>query len=225
MKMVVFLFVTLTLTACARPGDHPISSNCVWIEDENRSLNLTSSADRRHLRFDAVTAEDVAIRWADKYFGHTPEWERKQEECMETLFNGLAKQHGVDVAIVRQYSRQRDFVMDSAVFLGFGLIYAMVAYVFAGRVRRRFSPDEPGFWIMTVTLSIGISLIGVVVGIFCAIIIDTLLLNSMHLSYRMDRIPWRQHWAVIFVCGFVIYALVALINFRAGLRAKPSVQP
>src|SRR5262245_6918210 len=98
MKRLLLLIVIITLTGCVRPGDHPISSNCMWSEDDGRSLDLTRISDRRHLRFDAVTAEDMAIRWADKNFGHLPEWDRRCRQCMETLFEGVAKQHGVDVA-------------------------------------------------------------------------------------------------------------------------------
>jgi hypothetical protein len=226
MKPLLLLVMTIILTGCARPGDHPISSNCVWIEEDSRSLNLATTADRRHLRYDAVTAEDVAIRWADKYVGHTPEYDRRQDECMDALFNGLAKHHGVDVALVRQYRPDRDIVVDSAVFVGFGFIYAVVAYIFAGWIRRRFSPDEPGFWVMSLTMAVGVSLVGLMVGILWSIIIETFRLNSWHLSYRMSRIPWRQHWAVVFLCGFVIFGLAALIRSRVGLRVKeqPSLQ-
>src|SRR5262245_47293465 len=93
MKRIVLIAMTLTLTGCVRSGDHQISSNCVWNEEDSRSLNLENAADRRHLRFDAITAEDVAIRWADQRAGHLPEYERRRDECMEALFNDLAKHH------------------------------------------------------------------------------------------------------------------------------------
>src|SRR5678815_4316901 len=110
-------------------------------------------SDRRHLRFDAVTAEDMAIRWADQHFGHRPEYDQQRDQCMETLFTGLAKNHGVDVATVRRYSRERDFPVDAAVILCSAVIYAWLAYLFAGRIRQRFPPGEPGFWVMALTMS------------------------------------------------------------------------
>jgi len=75
--------MTVIVTGCVRPGDHPTDRNCVWIEEDHRSLHLENAADRHHLRDDAVTAEDVAIRWADQYYGHTPEYDRRRNECME----------------------------------------------------------------------------------------------------------------------------------------------
>ena len=215
MKRIVLLVIAITFTACERPGDHVISSKCNWIEAEDRQLNLAKSADRRHLRYDSETAEDVAIRWADKYYGHLPEYEARRNVCMETLFAGVAKQHGVDIALVREYSLQRNIVVDSAVVIAFGILYFIAAYIFAGRIRRRFALEEPGFWVLTVTMAIGISLVGVMIGILGSIVIESIRLNSGHLSYRMNRIPFRQHWAALFVCGIVIYALAVLLHTRA----------
>jgi len=45
-------------------------------------------------------------------------------------------------------------------------------------------------------------------------VIETLLLNSGHLSYRLNRIPFRQHWATLVACGFVVFGLVALLRSR-----------
>ena len=220
MKRLLLLVVTITLAGCARPGDHPISSNCVWSEADSHSLDLTKTFDRRHLRFDAATAEDMAIRWADKYFGHLPEYDQRCDQCMATLFHGVAKQHGVDVAIVRQYSMDRDAIVDAATILSFGCLYAVVAYIVAGRIRRRFPPGEQGFWVMTLTLAVGVSVIAFAVGNLWSILIETFRLNSVHLSYRMNRIPWRQHWALVFFCGFVVFMLAALMRSRVNFRVS-----
>jgi len=219
-RNVLLLICALILAGCTRPGDYPISSNCVWIEDGSRSLNLDNAADRRHLRYDATTAEDVAIRWADQYFGHTAEYGRRRDECMASLLIGIASQHSVDVDTVSKYRLERDIVLDSAVILGFGVLYTLVAYYLAGRIRRRFPAGEPGFWIMSLTMSVGVGLVGAMVGNFWSIVIETYRLNSGHLSYRMDRIPWRQHWLVLLVCGFVIFGLAAMIRSRVGTRVN-----
>ena len=217
MKCLLLLIATITLTGCVRPGDHPISPNCVWSEDESPSLDLTNISDRHHLRFDAATAEDKAIRWADKNFAHLPEYDMRCAECRETLFQGLASHHRVDVALVRQYSLDRDIVTDAAVILSFGILYVLAAYILTGRIRRQFPPSEPGFWIMTLTMAVGVSLVGILVGGLWSIIIETIRLNSAHLSYRMNRIPFRQHWVMLFFGCFIVFALVALIRSRVKL--------
>jgi len=214
MKRLLLLIATITLVGCARPGDHPVSQNCVWSEQDTHSLDLTKLSDRRHLRFDAATAEDMSIRWADTHFSHRPEWDRKQGECMQTLFQGIAKDHGIDVAVVYQSGVERDPFVDAAVIFSFGILYVFVAYIVTGRIHRRFYGEDSSYWIMTFTMAIGVSLVAVMVGILGSIVIETLRLNSVHLSYRMNRIPFRQHWAMLFVCGLVIFGLVALRRSR-----------
>jgi hypothetical protein len=60
--------VAWQLRSAPRLGDHPVFADCSWIEDDNHTLNLQNLADRHHLRDDAATAEDMAIRWADERF-------------------------------------------------------------------------------------------------------------------------------------------------------------
>ena len=218
MKLLLLLIVTTTLAACVRPGDHPISRNCTWDEEDSRSLDLTKTSDRRHLRFDAVTAEDMAIRWGDKNFSHRPEYDQRVAQCMETLFGGVAKHHSVDAAIVRQYSANRDLLVDTPVIVSFAILYVLVAFIFTRRISNQFPPDEPGFWLMTLTLAVGVSLVAVLMGNLWSIVIEGFLLNSGHLSYRMNRIPFRSHWAVFFVSGFVIFMLAGLERFSHRRR-------
>jgi len=212
-RMLLLALVLTTFNGCVRPGDHPINPNCEWIESDQRALNLATFADRRHLRFDAVTAEDMAIRWADQRYAHRSEYDRQCQNCMETLFTGVAKTHGVDVAAVRNYSRERDVVVDAAVILGFAFSYVMVAYRFAGRIRKRFPAGESGFWVMALTMAAGVSLIGVLIGIFGSIIVETYRLNSVHLSYRMFRIPFREYWVIFFLGGVIIFILASLNRY------------
>jgi hypothetical protein len=42
----------------------------------------------------------------------------------------------------------------------------------------------------------------------------TIRLNSVHLSYRMNRIPFRQYWPILFVGFFFAFGLVALLRSR-----------
>jgi hypothetical protein len=133
---------------------------------------------------------------------------------METLFQGVAKHHDVDVAVVRQYSQDRDVLADAVVILSFGILYVLAANILTGRILRQFPPSESGFWIMTLAMAVGVSLVGVLVGGLWSIVIETFRLNSVHLSYRMNRIPFRQHWALLFVCCFVVFGLVSLIHSR-----------
>jgi len=141
---------------------------------------------------------------------------------MESLFKGVASHHGVDVALVVQYSRQRDIAADSVTVLSFGLLYLAAVYYLIGRIRRRFSADESiNFWVMTAVMSVGASLVGLLVGGLWSIVIETYRLNSGHLSYRMNLIPFRQYWFVFLLCLVLAFWLIALIrskDLKKGLQ-------
>jgi hypothetical protein len=220
MRLAFLIILGLALTACTRPGDYPITTECRWVEDDHRSLDLSVAADRRHLRNDAITAEDVAIRWADRHYHLMPEYETRRDECMTSLFNGVASQHGVAIAAVRQYSRERDLVFDLAVMLCFGFVYALGAYKLCVWIKGRFRDDERGYWIMAVVLSACVALIGVMLGNLGSILAEWVRLNSGHLSYRMARLPWRAHWVMLFGCGVVIFGLVAVVRSRKNYARK-----
>ena len=138
---------------------------------------------------------------------------------MEMLFTGVAKTHGVDVTTVRRYSEERDVVTDAAVIFGFALIYTAVAYYLARRIRQRFPPGDPGFWVMASTMAAGVSLVGVLVGIFGSIIVETYRLNSVHLSYRMFRIPFREYWVILFIGGVLIFIFAAWLSYQRPGRS------
>src|ERR1051326_6370487 len=110
MRLAFLIILGLALTACTRPGDYPITTECRWVEDDHRLVDLSAGADRGHLRNDAITAEDVAVRWADQHYHLMPEYESRRDECMASLFAGVASQHGVAIATVRQYRLERDLV-------------------------------------------------------------------------------------------------------------------
>jgi len=224
-KVVALFILIIVLAGCTRPGDHPISPNCAWSEDDQRTLKLETIAERRHLREDAETAEDLAIRWADKYFSLKPEYGSQRDECMESLFKGLADHHRVDIDLVLQYSRERDIVADLASILSFGLLYVAVVYYLIGKLRRKFSEDEAiNFWAVTIVLSVGGGLVGLLVGNLWSIVIETYRLNSAHLSYRMNRLPIRRYGFVFLLCSILSFWLVAFIRSRfvgASLRGNP----
>jgi hypothetical protein len=225
-RLFVFALLILTLTACARPGDHVVTTDCTWTEHDNRSLDLNKFADRRHLWYDAVTSEDVSIRWADAYFHLSPEYDRQQDQCMEKYFQGIAALHTVDAATVRQYSASRDIGFDLVVILTFGLFYSFAAYYLAGLIRRRFSPEESGYWLLAIAIGVGAAATGVALGSLWAIVMEGIRLNSGHLSYRMFRLPFRRHWAMLFAGGFIVFGLVTLIRSRLNfqVKKKPSLE-
>ena len=139
---------------------------------------------------------------------------------MTSLFNGITNQHGVAVATVRQYSLERDLVFDLGVMLGLGFLYVLGAYNVCGWIRGRFVDEERGYWIMAVVLSGCVALVGVLLGELGSILAEWIKLNSGHLSYRMARLPWREHWVLLFGCGVVIFGLVAVVRSRRNFSTN-----
>ena len=145
---------------------------------------------------------------------------------MEKYFQGIAALHHVDAATVRQYSTNRDIGFDLVVILTFGLFYSFAAYCLAGLIRRRFSPEESGYWLLAIAIGVGIAATGVALGSLWSIVLEGVRLNSGHLSYRMFRLPFRRHWAILFVGGFIVFVLVTLIRSRLNfqVKQKPSLE-
>jgi hypothetical protein len=231
MRLLALLLLIIIIAGCGvRPGDYPVNSKCEWSEGAARSLNLETYADRKHLRSDAITAEDIAIRWADKYAGlgsnqykGMPEYGRRRDECMEAMFQGIANSHGLGVALVREYRLKRDIVSDSAVILGFGVLYGLVAYYLVTLIRRRFWSDEwIGFLIATIAMSVVASMIGVIAGDIWSLSMENLQMNSGHLSYRVNRVPWRQHWGAMFFYCLGIFWLAVVVRSCVAIRERSS---
>ena len=147
-RSIIALVLTVTFYGCTRPGDHPFNPNCEWQEQDTPSLDLTNRRDQRHLRHDALTAEDLAIRFATKnagpksgHFAGWPEYWRQMDECMDRLFVGLSKYHGIDRRLAGSYRFRRNALADAAVLFAFFAFYALAAYSAAGVILRRFSSD------------------------------------------------------------------------------------
>ena len=51
---------------------------------------------------------------------------------------------------------------------------------------------------------------------------ESIRLGSGHLSYRLDRIPWRQHHLSLFIAGVVLFWIAAAIQSRRQ-RPEPSL--
>src|SRR5262245_29937043 len=95
------LLAALCLAVCA--PRHRINGDCGWAGEAISRLDVTQSADVRHLMNDAMIAEDLAIRHADVtrgrrsgHFAGWDEYESAREQCMTKLFAAAAVTHGVD---------------------------------------------------------------------------------------------------------------------------------
>jgi hypothetical protein len=224
--------MSLLLLACSAACTRrvPPDSNCEWPHETATSIDLTNPAQQRHLSDDAQVAEDRAIRYADSHsgprsghFAGFDKYARAREQCMAALFQVIAKNHGVTQEQVRESLKYRRTSLDLGVLLSFAVLYGFAASGFSRRVWRRFPFDEG--WVAgavaTVIASAIVSLGGVMVGEIWSTTLEEMRIGNGHLSYRVARIPWNQHRLSLFVCGVVLFWLIAGFQYRTAARQVP----
>jgi hypothetical protein len=231
MRKAALLCFVLLFGLCGRARSDQRNSDCRWSTKTPHRLDLRSAAARTHLRQDVQLAEDLAIRYADAHngphSGHFESWAAyngARDLCMDSLFANVASNDGVTEEQVREAVTQRPVAFDLAVVLSFAVFYFLVANAMAQRIWRRFPLQEGGVAgiIATVAVSIVVSAAGVFTGAIWAGIAESIRLGSGHLSYRLDRIPWRHHQLAFFVVGLVLFWIAAAVQSRRR-QAKPSL--
>jgi hypothetical protein len=231
--VVAVALVVLTAVILARRLPAPVANGrarqCEIPGEPPRPLRLDRLVDRAHLRADAATAESWAIAYADvsphRREGAGP-YAKVLEQCMATLFGRVSQRHGVDVAAVRAYAEQRDIMFDVAVLLGFALAYALVAYQLVGIVMRRFSIDER-FALATAlaVVSLMSMVIALLVGDTWSIAAEIVRVGNGHLSYRTERLPWRQYRPAIAATLLGMFWLVAAFRTTRVLSTSAGISP
>jgi hypothetical protein len=136
------------LTGCVRSDGR--NSDCNWPgEPEAKTLDLTQLWNQLHLSQDAEFAEELAIRYADthhglrsKYFNSRETYREARDQCLEAMCKEIGQAHGVTSATVFESLGRNRAGIDLAVNLPFVLLYGFVASVMAGRVWRRYPPED-----------------------------------------------------------------------------------
>src|SRR5882724_5855828 len=113
------LLFSLTIVGCVRRDGR--NADCKWPAE-----TAAHSADARHLSADAEFAEDLAIRYADVHHGlRTPNYvsgeayDAARNRCVDTLFEQIAKEHGVPVEQVSSSLGRNRATIDVAESLPF----------------------------------------------------------------------------------------------------------
>jgi hypothetical protein len=216
----------LVIALCAAACDGTRNPDCAWRDEPAAPLDLHDAGDRRHLSADARLAEELAIRHADVQRGHrsgrfagVDEYHRTRDRCFAALSGDIASRHHVTAAQVADAARQRNGRSDAAVLLIYVVLFVIAANAFARRLFIRFPADEP--WpalIGTAAGAIAVSATGAILGGLGASIVEMIQLGDLHLSYRADRLPWTQHWLLIFAGGIALFLVIASIRWRRSPR-------
>lgn len=204
--------------ACARTTNDV----CEWPADQVvRNLDLTNSSDARHLADDAIVAEDLAIRRADAGQGRTThardvsEYRRVREECKAQLFAIVARQHGVPVDVVAEAVNDRRGWLDAVVILGFAAVFVLCARWASGFLLRGAIADSRG---LAATMVLAAALAAGVVGVMASGVwfglIESARIGNGHMSYRVERLPLRQHPILTFATAAALFAAVSANQYR-----------
>lgn len=218
MKATLFILIPLAVGMSGCIGSSR-NANCTFpYEDARIAHNSGSSVDREALAADALLAEDLAIRFADRTAGLRSKWplgrdgyRAVREQCMATLFEIVGRRHGLPSGEVREAVTHRGITFDAAVLVSFLILYVVVA---AAILRRVLSG---GFghnaWMSTLAVagaSLAVAPIGALAWTVWSGIAESIRLGNGHASYRVARIPWRQHPVEVVLACLVLFWLVAL---------------
>jgi hypothetical protein len=132
-----------------------------------------------------------------------------------TLFVQISQRHAIDVSTIREYAQQRDVIFDAAVLLVFAFAYVVIAYQLVGVVMRRFSGDERfGLVAAVIFLSVMTVFVATLVGDIWSIAAEVFRVGNGHLSYRTERLPWRQYRTSMTATALTLFWLVAAIRIK-----------
>lgn len=218
----MFLIAVMLSKRLPAPDANGRARRCEIQAEPPRPLHLDRIADRAHLRADSATAESWAIAYADvsplRRQGAGP-YADVRDQCMTVLFARLSQRHGIDVSTVREYARQRDIIFDAAVLLLFAFAYVVIAYQLVGAVTHRFSSDERFARIAAVIIvSVMTVPVAVLAGDSWSIAAEVLRVGNGHLSYRTERLPWRQYRPAIIATALGVFWLVTTVRIKAERR-------
>ena len=198
--------------------------NCEWPQEPAAPLDPSKPGQLRHISDDALVAEDMAIRYADKRVGKSSgnfkgadEYRRTREQCMTQLFEVIAKKHAITQEQVRQ----------SLLFRRTSLDIAVTKRATNGGHASQIRPATGQGWIAGAALvllaSAVVGFLGVVTGELWALTIEGIRIGAGgHMSYRANRVPWAHHRGELFISGMILFWVIAALRYRAGLRPTES---
>jgi hypothetical protein len=192
----ILVLALIAISACVRTKGR--NADCRWPGE----IPLSKGAPA-HLSADAEFAEDLAIRYADTHAGlRTPGWESAEaynaarDRCAGSLFEEIARQHGVPAERVSASLGSNRGVVDLAINLPFFLLYLCLASWCGRFIWRKYPVAEHG-WIpgavmasfMSVALALGCTMLGET----WALLVETYRIGNGHSIefWRLWHLSWR----------------------------------
>jgi hypothetical protein len=193
----VIVLVLLASSGCiTRSG---MNRDCRWPPESPTHLDLSNTADSRHLVIDAELIEELVDRYRFYPGGD-------QQECRARLTDAVAGLHGVSPGdVLKARERVSDRGLNLPVYIPVGIFFLFAVLRVRGAIARRFENEPVPAAITLILASVVLSGLLVVVGEFWTSILQMIRVGSQHVGGRVAQLPWRQHEREIFViaiCAF-----------------------
>jgi hypothetical protein len=206
--------------------------DCSWSPDGHAAaLDPGRTSDRLHLAADALLAEDLAIRYADHSKGLRSgrPWEQgsyhaARERCMSALFGSVGRSHGVPEDKVREAASQRSLLYDGAVLLVFATIYGLAASALATRAGQRLDWSPMPLAIVILVGSVALAVVGFLVGDLWSGLAEAVRVGNGHISYRLNRVPWRRHPEIMFGACMVLSWLIGAFRYHSQRSGESRIE-
>jgi hypothetical protein len=235
-RLIVMVVAVFTLVTCSRrPG---LNFDCEWVADPAFQVDLKTGSGSRHLLDDIRTAEELAIRYADRTAGwrlvetfgivsrHGGLKDRTagqlaHRKCLAMLFDQIAAAHGLrvsDIDGVRPRLMERG--IDLPVTIPVALLFVFAVRRFTRWLRNRFEADEWLAWfVASVIGSIILTAVTLAIGAAWAGVVEIVRLGNEHVSYRARTGSLRANFLVMFAIGI---AASWIASAMARRRVAPS---
>jgi hypothetical protein len=222
--LLLVVLAVMLIPGCVRRSGQ--NSDCKWPGESPRQHTTPS-----HLSADAEFAEDLAIRYADvhhglrtQYYVSGEEYDAAREKCMASLFEQIAKEHGVPAGQVAAALGHNRGPIDAAENLPVGLLYLAASLLLGRWLWRRYPVAEHG-WIagsivvlfLSLVMALGVSMLGEM----WSWSVETHRIGNDHISYRAQRLWWPEHRYEMLALAAVIFWLAAWLTARRAVRTGP----
>jgi hypothetical protein len=196
----------------------------------NKDCEWPANARPRTLVADVRTAEELAMRYADSRYDSKAAHGHLRSECEAKLFNHLSKAHEVstaDVSAAREQLARNSF--DPPVHVPLVVFYLSAVSWATRKIRNRFTSDERmAIAFTSVFVGVGIGMIVIVLGHLLDGTVEMLRVGNTHMSYRAERLGFREHTAKVFAGTLVLFWCAVLAAYRPrtfGSESSPASPP
>ena len=197
-----------------------MNDNCTWTADPEAGTPPSQA----HLLADVRIAEELAIRYADSRSNSKSAHGQNRSSCEASLFGSIEQSHSVtaaDIANARHLLSRGAF--DPPVHIPLAAFYIAGALLAADRIRRRFPADEKAPAILaTIFASVALAIVILVLGHLWDGIVEMIRVGNTHMSYRVDRLGWREHSEEVFAAAVVVFWCVVLAGYKLGTQNHSS---